>query len=251
MTVAGRLANLTGKVGRGEDGRPPDGDVPVEERVRMRIRFKLLVVAFAWWSGSGLAAEYKNSELGFVVTTDNSWSTAVAEVTKAVSQVTAQSAIVHARTNGVNATLETVDSAVLLLHSKLPLGAMGDNPNLVLAKEKAWAEKYEKTGAGYLKLMQDRVAVLRAPTKFIGDAKQVEIGEITFHQMDAVNAKVPDGETKQRYICTYMDGYYVFFVLSLNDERDADFATMMKVVHSFRKVAKPSGTKPSGTSTMD
>jgi hypothetical protein len=69
--------------------------------------------------------------------------------------------------------------------------------------------------------------------------------------MDAVNAKVPDGETKQRYICTYMDGYYVFFVLSLNDERDADFATMMKVVHSFRKVAKPSGTKPSGTSTMD
>jgi hypothetical protein len=193
------------------------------------------MAAFALCSGTGLAAEYKNADLGFVVTTDTSWSTADAAVTKAVSQVTAQSAVVHARTNGVNATQETVDSAVLLLHSKLPLGAMGDNPNLILAKEKAWAEKYEKTGAGYLNLMQDRVAVLRAPTKFIGEAKQLGIGGMKFHQLDAVNAKVPNGETKQRYICTYMDGYYVFFVLSLNDERDADFATMMKVVNSFRK----------------
>jgi hypothetical protein len=57
-----------------------------------------------------------------------------------------------------------------------------------------------------------------------------------FYQFDAINTNVPKLETKQRYICTFKDGYYVFFVLSFNDENDADYAKMMEVVNSFRKI---------------
>jgi hypothetical protein len=194
--------------------------------------------AMIWLSGptSGIGADYENAGLGFVVTTNGRWSTADAATTKLLTQVTQQGAIAHARAKDVKASADTVDSAVLLVYSKLPLGAPGDNPNLILAKEKAWGEEYEKSGAGYLKLMQDRVKRLRAPTKFVGEAKLVKVGDVSFHQMDAINTKVPNAETKQRYICTFKDDYHVFFVLSFNDENDADFATMMDVVKSYRNV---------------
>jgi hypothetical protein len=201
-------------------------------------KYKLPVLAaLISLSGSmgGVAAEYENAELDFVVTTNGGWSTADAATTKLLTQMTLQSAIAHARASDVKASAETVDSAVLLMYSKLPLGAPGDNPNLILAKEKAWGDEFEKSGAGYLKLMQERIKLLLAPTKFVGEAKLLKIGDMKFHQMDAINTKAPKAETKQRYICTFKDGYYVFFVLSFNDDKDADYAKMMKVVNSFRR----------------
>jgi hypothetical protein len=199
-----------------------------------------VVVWFSGWS-SGVAAKYENAELGFVVKTDDDWSTADAATTKLLTQMTSQSAVVHARAEGVEASSETVDSAVLLLYSKLPLGAPADNPNLILAKEKAWSDEFEESGAGYLKLLEQRMKLLGAPTKFEGKPRVMKIGDTEFHQMDAINTKIPEAPTKQRYFCTFKDGYYVFFVLSLNDERDADYSKMMKVVESFRSSNKELG----------
>ena len=194
----------------------------------------------AWWSDTagGIAAEYKNAELDFSVTTEDSWSTADAATTTLLTQMTSQSAVAHARTKHNDAKTESVNSAILVVHSKLPLGAPGDNPNLILAKEKAWAEGFKKSGAGFLDLMQERVKLLRAPTKFVGKEKPLKIKGVNFYQMDAINTKIPEAQTKQRYICTFKDGYYVYFVLSLNDENDADYATMMKVVESFRSAQR-------------
>jgi hypothetical protein len=194
----------------------------------------LLVVL--WLSGftAGIAGEYENAQLGIVVKTDDDWSTADAATTKLLTQMTSQSAVVHARAKDSKASAETVDSAVLLLYSKLPLGAPADNPNLILAKEKAWTDEFEKSGAGYLKLLEQRMKLLGAPTKFEGKPRVVKIGDTEFHQMDAINTKIPEAPTKQRYLCTFKNGYYVSFVLSLNDELDADYSKMMKVVESFR-----------------
>jgi hypothetical protein len=190
-----------------------------------------------WWlSGftAGIAGEYENAELGIVVTTDYDWSTADVATTKMLTQMTSQSAVVHARAKDADASAETVDSAVLLMYSKLPLGTPADNPNLILAKEKAWSDEFEKSGAGYLKLLEQRMKLLGAPTTFEGKPSVVKIGDTEFHQMDAINTKIPEAPTKQRYLCTFKNGYYVFFVLSLNDELDTDYSKMMKVVESFR-----------------
>jgi hypothetical protein len=194
------------------------------------------LVVVLWLSGftAGIAGEYENAQLGIVVKTDDDWSTADEATTKLLTQMTSQSAVVHARAKDADASSETVDSAVLLLYSKLPLGAAADNPNLILAKEKAWSDEFEKSGAGYLKLLEQRVTLLGAPTKFEGKPRVVKIGDAEFHQSDAVNTKIPEAPTKQRYFCTFKNGYYVFFVLSLNDELDADYSKMMKVVESFR-----------------
>ena len=197
--------------------------------------FRLLIASFCMAvSVAAGAAEFRSEELNFSIATDENWALADADVLKLINQSASQGPIAHARAKGENATTKAVDSSVLLLCSKLPLGSQQDNPNLILAKEKAWSEEFEKSGAGYLKLMQERVKLLRAPTKFIGEPKLVKIGDVEFHQMDAVNTKVANAETKQQYLCTFRKGYYVYFVLSLNDEKDADYKNMMGIVRSFR-----------------
>ncbi len=203
--------------------------------MRFSIQYAGLAVSlFVAIAAGGDAGEFHSAEVDFSVTTDENWSLADATVLKLLNQAASQTPIVHARHKGLTATAKTVDSGILLLCSKLPLGAPRDNPNLILAKEKAWADEFEKSGAGYLTLMQERVKLLGAPTKFIGDPKSVKIGDVEFRQMDAVNTKVANVETKQRYFCTFRKGYYVYFVLSLNDEEDADYLTMMKIIRSFR-----------------
>jgi hypothetical protein len=201
----------------------------------LRMLASLLVLLCAV-SAAAVAAEHRFPELNIAVTTDDSWSVADAAVVKSLTHLTAPSAVVHARLKGVHATPKTIDSAILLIYSKLPFGTPGDNPNVILAKEKAWTDGFEKSGAGYIELMQERVRLVRAPTKFMGEPKPVKIGDIEFHQIDAVNAKLPEFETKQRYLCTFKDGYYVYFTLSYNDEGDADFAKMMQAVQSFRSL---------------
>ena len=198
----------------------------------------LVTLLCAVVASAGIAAEHAFPELNFAVTTSDEWSVADPATLNLLTHATSPAAIVHARLKGAPATAKAVDSAALLLYSKLPLGTPGDNPNVVLAKEKAWAEDFEKSGAGYVNLMKERVGLTRAPTKFVGEPKAVKVGDIEFHQIDAINTKVPAFETKQRYLCTFKDGYYVYFVLSYNEEDDADFQTMMEFVTSFRIVKR-------------
>lgn len=196
--------------------------------------FASLVILFGAVSAAATAADHSFPELNLAVTTDERWSVADAAIVKSLSHITAPGALVHARLQGVHATPKTIDSAVLLIYSKLPFGTPGDNPNVILAKEKAWTDEFEKSGAGYIELLQERVRLVGAPTKFVGESKMVKIGDVEFHQIDAVNTKVTEFATKQRYLCTFKDGYYVYFVLSFNNEKDADFTKMMQAVKSFR-----------------
>lgn len=183
---------------------------------------------------SGQADEFNNQEPSFVLTTQAGWSIASAEVLANVNRMSFSSAVAHAKQKGIEATKETVDSRILLISSKVKLGTPGDNPNLIVAREKSWSDEYEKTGKGYLKLMQDRVALLQAPTKFIGEVRELKIGSSVFFYQDAVNTLVPNAKTKQRYICGFLGEHYVYFVFSHNGTADPDFTKMMNVVKSFR-----------------
>ena len=71
-------------------------------------------------------------------------------------------------------------------------------------------------------------------TQFMGEAKPLKIGESTFYQMDAINSRLPDSPTKQRYICGLLGEHFVYFVFSYNGETDPEFMKMMEVVKSFR-----------------
>jgi hypothetical protein len=188
------------------------------------------------WASDVRAADVRFADLEVAVTTAEGWASADAATLKILTQMTAPGIAAHAQRKGASASPNVIDSATLLLCSKLPIGTPGDNPNVILAKEKAWADGFEKSGAGYLKLMQDRVQLLGAPTRFVGEPKETKIGGAVFHQQDAVNTRVPDAPTKQRFICTFQNGYYVYFVFSFNDETDADFRKMMEVVNSFRSL---------------
>lgn len=194
----------------------------------------ILFYLFAAVGVPGNADEFNNQEPSFVLTTQAGWSIASAEVLANVNRMSFSSAVAHAKQKGIEATQETVDSRILLINSKVKLGTPGDNPNLIVAREKSWSDEYEKSGKGYLKLMQDRVALLQAPTKFIGEVRELKIGTSLFYYQDATNTLVPDAKTKQRYICGFLGEHYVYFVFSHNGETDPDFTKMMSVVRSFR-----------------
>lgn len=167
------------------------------------------------------------------------WSTADEPIISMLNSAASAGVVAHARKSKPEADAATVDTAILFMCSKLPLGALADNPNILLAKEKAWSEQFQQTGAGYFEVLKDRVKVLNAPTEFSGEPKEIKIGNSTFHVWDAVNSKVVGVKQKQRYICTYRDGYYVYFVLSYDMEGDADFGSMMRIVDSFTEFPAP------------
>src|SRR5688572_21566837 len=110
---------------------------------KMKFPYVLPAIAMALcltsWRGLD-AEEFTSDELGFVVTIDEEWSKADAATTKRLTDMVSQGAVAHARRKDPAASASAVDSEILLLCSKLPLGAQGDNPNFILAKEKAWSE---------------------------------------------------------------------------------------------------------------
>ncbi len=208
----------------------------------MQIQRILLALLLAVHCSSSLNGdEFKDSASGISVTTNDDWNAASERVLAALNQMSAKGAQVHALKKEVRATPETVGSRIILFHSKHKISTSEDNPNLILAVENVWTDAFEKSGLGYLELMKDRVKLLGAPTELIGKPVELKIGDTAFYWMDALNTKVPEAKTKQRYICTHRGGRYIYFVLSINDEKDEDFKKMMTVVESFRYVPAKKG----------
>ena len=202
----------------------------------IRLRLLLIAAIITQTLPTSVAGEFSYDPLGISIKTDDDWSIMDQATLSVVNRSTAMAPIFHAKKLGLNLDAAAVDSSILMLHSRVPIGAAEDNPNIILAKEKAWSNKYEHTGSGYLSLMKDRLDLLGAPTDFIGKPIELKINNQIFHVLDAVNKKIKGIDTKQKYICTYIDGYYVYFVLSYNRDDDPDFIKMIEIVRTFNKV---------------
>jgi len=180
-----------------------------------------------------IAGEFTYEELNISMSTADDWATLSETALAIINQHASRSTIMHANRLGIKLNADQAGSEILLLQSKLPFGSNADNPNVLLAIEKAWSDTFDRTGKGYLDLMADRVKKLAAPTGFISEAKELNIGENVFYYADAENTKVLNAKTKQRYICGFVNGHYLYFVLSYNDENDNDFSQMMACVKSL------------------
>ena len=158
----------------------------------------------------------------FAVHTPKAWHVADAQIVKMFSEATHKGVVAHAKQKDPTIAASVVESEVLLMITKHPLGAKEDNPNVTVSVEKSWNPKPQNTGATYLHLLAERFTMLKVPSRLNDEPKKVEIGGVVFYMQDAVNDKVPDATTRQQYITTYMTGYYVTFVISYNDKKDSD-----------------------------
>ena len=192
-----------------------------------------LVIAFSLTCQQA-AEQFKNESLKIAFSLDGSWSTIPAATLARINASASQPVIAHAKKLDLPLESRNVVSKILVLQSRLPLDARADNANYLFAIEKPWSDRFEKTGKGYLELMVDRVQKLGAPTKFTLPPKEMKIGKETFYYSEAENTIVKTSKTKQRYICGFARGHYVYFVLSYNDGNDDDFKKMMSCVNSFK-----------------
>lgn len=181
--------------------------------------------------------EIKSEKLGVSVTTSSDWGKKEQLMLQMMNQIATGSVQFHAKAKGIPLDPKTIDAAVILMQTKQAAGEGGDNPNLILSYEKAWMPEAGTSGKAYLTLMAERMRLGKTPTELQGEITELKAGDFTFHCQDAVNTRVVGAPTKQQYLCTYLDGRYVYFVLSYNSKDDADYAAMLKVVKSFRRSA--------------
>jgi hypothetical protein len=174
----------------------------------------------------------------FSVQRPDGWHVADAQVTRMFTAATHQGVIAHARQMAPKIAVSSLDSQVLLLVTKYPLGAKQDNPNITVSVEKSWSPDADNTGAKYLKLLSERFQVLHAPSKLAGSPEKLQFGGTTFFSQDAVNDRLPNAKTKQQYLITYLDGYYVTLVISYNEKADADYRAMRGMAESFKALVK-------------
>lgn len=180
------------------------------------------------------AGEIEIEKLGVSISLSDTWSTLAPEILDKINQAASKAAVLHAGLLGMKLVSDDTQSNIALMLSKVPLGSKEDNPNLILASEKPWSDKFERSGKGYLDLMADRLKRLNAKTRFSSQPKELMIGDAKFFIADAEHTISPDVKTKQRYICGFLNDRYVYFVLSYNREEDDDFRLMMKSVLSVR-----------------
>jgi hypothetical protein len=180
-----------------------------------------------------IAEQFTYEELNISMSTADDWTTLPVTGLAIINQTCVTTTIMHANRRGIKLNADEAGSQVLLLQSKLPIGSNADNPNFLLAIEKTWSDKFDRTGKGYLDLMADRVKKLAVPTRFISEPRELKIGENVFYYADAENTKVLNAKTKQRYICGFVNGHYLYFVLSYNDENDDYFSQMMACVNTL------------------
>ena len=180
------------------------------------------------------AAEIQNDAAGVELTTSDVWFTLPDHLRAAFNASLAKGVKLHAEKLGVELKAGEVSEQIVVVQSKTLFGAEEDNPNIIVAVERAWSDQFEKTGKGYHKLMIDRVKRLGAPTQFSGEPRELRIGGQAFAAFDAENSNVTGATTKQRYIAGFNRGHYIVFILSYNSEDDEDFRAMMKVVESVK-----------------
>jgi hypothetical protein len=171
---------------------------------------------------------------GFTVALPNGWHAADTNILRRFTDATRKGVVAHAKQKSISGD-ESLDNEILLFCSKHALGARQDNPNVTISVERVWDSKKDHSGEDYLHLLAERFVLLKAPSTLQGQVETVEIAGSVFSTQDAINRRVRGVETKQQYITTCLDGYYVTFVISYNDKEDADYRTMRSVVESFRR----------------
>ena len=181
----------------------------------------------------------------FAVQTPKAWNVVDDQILKMFSAATHKGVVAHAKQRDYQIDASTIESEVLLLVMKHPLGAKEDNPNVTVSVEKSWSPTPQNTGATYLKLLAERFKLFKAPSRLNDEPKKEEIGGVEFYTQDAVNDKVPNATTRQQFITTYMAGYYVTFIISYNDKKDSDYQAMKAMVDSF-KILKKNVQPPAG-----
>jgi hypothetical protein len=181
----------------------------------------------------------------FAVQPPKAWNVADAQIVKMFSAATHKGVVAHAKQKDSQMDASVIESEVLLIVMKHPLGAKEDNPNVTVSVEKSWSPMSQNTGATYLKLLADRFKLFKAPSRMNDEPKKEEIGGVDFYTQDAVNDRVPDATTRQQFITTYMAGYYVTFIISYNDKKDSDYQAMKAMVDSF-KILKKNVQPPAG-----
>lgn len=175
---------------------------------------------------------------GFAVQTPKDWHLADVSITKMFSAATLKGVVAHAKQKNPEIDASTVETEILLLLSKHPLGAKEDNPNITLSVEKSWNPRQQDTGATYLKLLAERFALLKAPSRLKDEPQKIEFAGGVFYTQDAINNKVPDARTKQQYLSTYLEGFYMTFVISYNDKKNPDYQAMRAMSESFGVIKK-------------
>jgi hypothetical protein len=186
-----------------------------------------------------VADEIALEKLGASISACDDWFTLAPEHLAKLNQSASKAAVLHASSLGMKLGNDDTESTIIVLQSKFLLGLKEDNPNLIVASEKPWSDKFERSGKGFLDLMADRVKRLNAKTRFSKQPKELKIGDAVFYVADAENTLVPNAKTRQRYICGFMNDRYVYFVLSFNSEEDDDFRVMMQSVKSLHPTNQP------------
>lgn len=185
----------------------------------------------------GAAAESNSvsfPKYAFSVGLPKGWHTADADVLKTFSEAVAKGVVAHAQLEGA-AVGAPLDSEFLLICCKHPFGANVDNPNVTISVERAWDGARDHSGDDYLHLLAKRFTLLNAPSTFEGEAKTLDISGTVFSAQEAVNKRVAGVPTRQEYIATYLDGYYLAFIIAYNNIDDADYGTMRAIVETFRR----------------
>lgn len=177
-------------------------------------------------------------KFGFAVQTPKGWHLSDASITKMFSAATRKGVVAHAKQKNPEIDASIIETEILLLVSKHPLGAKQDNPNITLSVEKSWNPRQQDTGATYLQLLAERFALLKAPSRLKDEPQKIEFAGAVFYTQDAINDKVPEARTKQQYLSTYFEGFYVTFVISYNDKQDPDYQAMRTMAESFGVIKK-------------
>lgn len=199
--------------------------------------FRMIATALALLASlPAVAGEIELKKLGVSISACDDWFTLAPEHLAKINQAASKAAVLHAGSLGMKLGHNDTESSIDVLQSKFLLGLKEDNPNLILASEKPWSNKFERSGMGFLDLMADRVRRLNAKTRFSTQPKELKIGDAVFFVADAEITVTPDAKTRQRYICGFLNDRYVYFVLSFNSEEDDDFRVMMQSVKSLRTI---------------
>lgn len=207
-------------------------DVHVQQKI---MKFVTSLLGLMILSSPGFAGDdtVRFEKYNFSVKLPKGWHLADTQFVKMFSAATHKGVVAHARQKSSRVDAAAVESAVLLLVAKHPLGAKADNPNVTISVEKSWKPTPQNTGDTYLKLLAERFTLFKAPSQLKNEPTKAEIGGVEFYFQDAVNDKIPDVSTRQQYITTYVASYYVTFIISYNDKKDADYRAMKALVESF------------------
>ena len=193
------------------------------------IVFPILLLSFAlsWANAESLNIQQITASVDLIP----GWEAAPEKYLAQLSRMTKPSVIAHAKAKDPSVNIADIDSQIILLQMFTKQNR--DKPNVMMSIEKIWGDPAGKNGSDYLKLMSDRFSLFSKNNKINHEFRELKINEVTFYAADVTNSINPDAVTKQEYISSVKNNFYVTFVLSYNDKSDSDYDSMMKLVRSY------------------